>query len=86
MIVPAIARAQASLSRQEFPMRRLHSSLRSSVRSSATALLLTAALAAPAVAQDRDRESKRDDAFTWSGTIPSGRRIMIKNINGAIEV
>ena len=67
-------------------MRRLHSSLRSSVRSSATALLLTAALAATAVAQDRDRESKRDDAFTWSGTIPSGRRIMIKNINGGIEV
>lgn len=38
------------------------------------------------MAQDRDRDSQRDDAFTWSGTIPSGRRIMIKNINGAIEV
>jgi hypothetical protein len=58
--------------------------IRTALRSSATALLLTATLAAPAMAQDRD--SQRDDAFTWSGTIPSGRRIMIKNINGAIEV
>ena len=54
------------------------------LRSTAAALLLTATLAAPAVAQDHD--TKRDDAFTWSGTIPSGRRVMIKNINGAIEV
>ena len=60
--------------------------IRTALRSSATALLLTATLAAPAMAQDRDRDSQRDDAFTWSGTIPSGRRIMIKNINGAIEV
>jgi hypothetical protein len=84
MIAPVIAHVRASLSRQEFPMR----SLRSSLRSSATALLLTATLAAPAIAQDRDRDrdSQRDDAFTWSGTVPAGRRIMIKNINGGIEV
>jgi hypothetical protein len=59
-------------------------SIGTALRSTAAALLLTATLAAPAVAQDRD--TKRDDAFTWSGTIPSGRRVMIKNINGAIEV
>ncbi len=62
------------------------SSLRSSFSSTAAAMLLTATLAAPAMAQDRDRDRQRDDAFTWSGTIPSGRRIMIKNINGAIRV
>jgi hypothetical protein len=86
MIAPVISHVRTCLLRQEFPML----SFRSSLRSSATALLLTATLAAPAMAQDRDRDrdrdSQRDDAFTWSGTIPSGRRIMIKNINGAIEV
>ncbi len=64
------------------------------LRSTAAALLLTATLTAtltaPAVAQDRDRDrdrdSQRDDAFIWSGTIPSGRRVMIKNINGGIQV
>jgi len=35
-------------------------------------------------AQNRDGESDR--SFSWSGTIPSGRRIMIKNINGGIQV
>lgn len=62
------------------------STTRSALRSSAAALLLTATLAAPAVAQDRDRDSQRDDAFTWSGTVPSGRRVLIKNINGGIQV
>ena len=59
-------------------------------QAAAAALLLTAALAAPAAAQDRDRDrdrdTQRDDAFTWSGVIPSGRRVMIKNINGGIQV
>ena len=82
MIAPVISHVRTCLLRQEFPML----SFRSSLRSSATALLLTATLAAPAVAQDRDRDSQRDDAFTWSGTVPSGRRVMIKNINGGIEV
>lgn len=38
--------------------------------------------------RDRDRgtDQRRDNAFTWSGSIPSGRRILIKNINGPIEV
>lgn len=27
-----------------------------------------------------------DDSFRWSGTIPSGRRIMIHNVNGGIDV
>ena len=61
-------------------------SFRSSLRSAATGILLTTMLAAPAVAQDRDRDSKRDNAFTWWGTVPSGRRVMIKNINGGIQV
>ncbi len=62
------------------------SASRSARRSAAAALLLTAMLAAPAVAQDRDRDMQRDNAFTWSGTVPSGRRVMIKNINGGIQV
>ncbi len=45
---------------------------------------LVVATALPLGAQDRDQES--DKSFSWSGTIPSGRRIMIKNINGAIDV
>jgi hypothetical protein len=42
----------------------------------------TLALALPASAQD----SRRESAFTWSGAIPAGRTIYIKNINGAVEV
>jgi len=45
---------------------------------------LVVATALPLSAQNRDQESDR--SFSWSGTIPSGRRIMIKNINGAIDV
>jgi hypothetical protein len=39
-------------------------------------------------AQDRDsdRNSQSDRSFSWSGVIPAGRRILIKNINGPIEV
>ena len=36
--------------------------------------------------RDRDQDQRRDNAFTWSGSIPAGRRILVKNINGAIEV
>ncbi len=35
---------------------------------------------------DRSSEQRRDNAFSWSGTIPNGRRIMIKSLNGGIEV
>lgn len=52
----------------------------------ASALLLTAVCITPALAQDSDRDMRRDKAFTWSGTVPSGRRVMIKNVNGGIEV
>ena len=37
-------------------------------------------------ADAQDREQHRADAFTWSGTVPSGKRILIKNINGSIHV
>lgn len=59
-------------------------SARAAIRFTVAALLLTATLAAPGAAQDRD--TKRDDAFTWSGTIPAGKRILIKNLNGGIQV
>lgn len=36
--------------------------------------------------RDRDTDQRRDNAFTWNGSIPSGRRILIKNINGPVEV
>jgi hypothetical protein len=32
------------------------------------------------------QDTQTDRSFTWSGTIPSGKRIMIKNINGGVEV
>lgn len=47
----------------------------------ATLALSALTLAPPAGAQDREA-----NAFTWSGNIPTGRRIMIKNINGPIRV
>ncbi len=62
------------------------SSVRTSRSSFVAVMLLGAVMTTPALAQDRDRDSRREDAFTWSGTIPSGKRIMIKNINGGIEV
>lgn len=37
----------------------------------------------PATAQGRDREDK---AFAWSGTVPAGRRVIVRNVNGAIRV
>ncbi len=60
----------------------------------ATALLLTLSAPGQAQSRDRDRDRDRDDrreqrqenAFTWSGTIPNGKRILVKNINGAIRV
>ncbi len=53
----------------------------------ACSAFLAALLLAPAFtlgAQSRNQESDR--SFSWSGVIPEGRRIMIKNINGPIEV
>lgn len=48
----------------------------------AGAALASALVTAPAHAQ----ESRRDNAFTWSGSVPSGRTIAIKNVNGGIDV
>jgi hypothetical protein len=37
--------------------------------------------------QNRDRgDQQSDKSFSWNGTIPAGRRILIKNVNGGIEV
>lgn len=35
---------------------------------------------------DDNRSQQSDKSFSWSGVIPSGRRIIIKDINGGIEV
>jgi hypothetical protein len=48
----------------------------------ALALLAGTALARPAAAQDRQAE----DAFHWTGRIPQGRWIRIRNLNGPITV
>lgn len=58
-------------------MNRLQTSLRPVL-----AFALLASVAAPAQAQRRTEA----EAFTWSGRIPDGRWIMIRNVNGAIEV
>ena len=55
------------------------------------ALALSLALAAPALAsaQQRDRQSERQretNAFQWSGRIPSGSWLRVRNINGPIRV
>ncbi|MBL0939113.1 MAG: DUF4097 family beta strand repeat protein [Gemmatimonadaceae bacterium] len=49
---------------------------------SVSALVVATTIAPAAGAQ----ESRRDDAFSWSGRIPSGNTIRIHNINGGIEV
>ncbi len=54
-------------------------------RALCAALALLAATA-PASASAQDRDQKRDNAFTWTGTVASGKRILVKNINGAIHV
>ncbi|MFO0093875.1 MAG: DUF4097 family beta strand repeat-containing protein [Gemmatimonadaceae bacterium] len=46
------------------------------------AVCATLALALPVSAQD----SRREKAFTWSGSIPAGHTIFVKNINGGVEV
>lgn len=38
-------------------------------------------------AQEREREGRLErDAFTWSGKIPEGRWIIVRNLNGPVEV
>jgi hypothetical protein len=51
-----------------------------SVRQTALALLAGALLAAPAAAQSRS------DSFNWEGAVPSGRWLMIRNMNGEVHV
>ncbi len=50
------------------------------------ALAVVALLPLSAGAQDRDADRQSDRSFSWSGTIPAGKRILIKNINGGVEV
>jgi hypothetical protein len=59
------------------------------------ALVLTAVVSLPAAAQrNRDRDNtgdrtgdlQRERTFVWEGTIPRGRRLLIKNINGKVDV
>ena len=35
---------------------------------------------------DRDAKEQSQNGYSWTGTIPNGRSIIIKNINGAIRV
>ncbi|MBL0169990.1 MAG: DUF4097 family beta strand repeat protein [Gemmatimonadaceae bacterium] len=60
------------------------------MRVSFAALVLAPLAATSAQNRSRDREQDRnqesDKSFSWSGTIPSGKRILIKNVNGGIEV
>jgi hypothetical protein len=58
----------------------MHASLvsRSLARSGVLVLLSASALAA--------QDSRRENAFTWMGTVPSRGVLFIKNINGGVEV
>src|SRR3954468_3905214 len=51
----------------------------------ALALLLAAPAAVPVTAGAQTQRSD-PDAFTWSGRIPDGRWIRVRNLNGAITV
>lgn len=60
---------------------------RSTVRGTIGLAAASALFIAPAVdAQNRDSDQRSENSFTWSGVIPSGNRILIKNINGAVEI
>jgi hypothetical protein len=48
-------------------------------------LLLPLLLLAPRVAPAQD-DTRRENAFTWSGTVPAGGTLFIKNVNGAVDV
>jgi hypothetical protein len=52
------------------------------IRHTLTAVALLAVVAAPGTAQQR----QSDDSFKWSGRIPDGQWIRIRNLNGAITV
>src|SRR5689334_456121 len=47
-------------------------------------LFLVAALTAPVVAFAQ--QSQTDNSFKWSGHIPAGRAIRVRNLNGPITV
>ena len=47
---------------------------------------ITVALAAVAVTPLDAQRRTEPEAFTWSGRVPDGRWIMIRNVNGPIEV
>ncbi len=36
--------------------------------------------------RDRDSDQRQDNTFNWAGVIPNGKRIIIKDINGGIDV
>ncbi|HYC49781.1 MAG TPA: DUF4097 family beta strand repeat-containing protein [Gemmatimonadaceae bacterium] len=52
-----------------------------------TRLVLALALLAPVVAGSLEAQRRTEpDAFTWSGRIPNGRWITIRNMNGTVDV
>jgi len=55
-------------------------------RALASAAIITSLLLPLASVQAQSRNQESDRSFSWSGVIPDGRRIMIKNINGGVEV
>jgi hypothetical protein len=53
----------------------------------ATAIATLAASPWRADAQGRDREREREaNAFSWSGAVPAGSRVIVHNVNGPIRV
>ncbi|MBC8085695.1 MAG: DUF4097 family beta strand repeat protein [Phycisphaerae bacterium] len=49
-------------------------------------LVAAAALLAAGTGSSVLNAQSRDDAFSWSGTVPAGRSLIVKNINGPIRV
>ena len=50
------------------------------------AVVALATLMVVPMASSSAQDTQTDKSFSWSGTIPSGKRILIKNINGGVEV
>jgi len=49
-------------------------------------LTIAGVAALPVRSASAQRGEQRDSSFTWSGSIPAGRSLVLRNVNGGIEV
>jgi hypothetical protein len=60
--------------------------LQLNTRAALAALMLVATLPLDAQDRDRDRSSRDENRFTWSGTLGDRRTIILRNVNGDVQL